>query len=607
MSDRTVYSLLEEAVQAFGTAPALYQPRVGQRGEKYEIYNWIDYRQAAEEIAAGLRRMGIRKGDVVGLDAETRAEFYLADIGIMVNGSIAAAVYTSYPPENLVRTLRDCNAKAVFVEDPKTLAALRKAADPPLEVEWILLTGEAEGATTLEELRQKGSGAINDDVGLLERLKSEVTAKDHAVLYMTSGATGEPKMGLVTHGAILANVDMGPEVLDVGPQDATIGFLPSAHITQRVAVQLVPLKMGMPVWFSEGLSKLPREMRSIRPTFFVAPPRVWERIYASICTEIRKRGGLTQRMFYTGLGFGLEAWRRRQEGKPVPAWLKHAVKAADRLVFSKIRTRFGGRIRLAVSGAAPLSKGLADFYGAIGMPLHEGYGLTEAGIVCLNPLGAPIAGSIGKALPGVSLRIADDGELMIQSPTLFDGYYNDLAATASVLQDGWLATGDVAEIHEDGFAFITGRKKEVLVNSSGKKIYPAQIESLFKVEPLVNQVVLLGDKQPYVTALLTVNTAAVESLKGMNGMASQPLYEIVASPMVQQEMKQVVARVNKQLAHFEQIRRFRVLERDFTIEAGELTPTMKVRRAQVVENHRELIEELYLGRGERGVEDITGA
>jgi len=606
MRDRTVYSLLEEAVQAFGTAPALYQPRGKDRGEKYETYNWIEYRQAAEEIAAGLRRLGIGKGDIVGLDAETRAEFYLADAGIMVNGSIAAAVYTSYPAENLARTFRDCHARAVFVEDPKTLAALRKAADPPLEVEWILMTGEAEGAITLDKLREMGSGAINDDPELLDKLKSEVGPGDHAILYMTSGATGEPKMGLVTHEAILANADMGPDVLDIGPNDTTIGFLPSAHITQRVAGQLVPLKMGMPVWFSEGLSKLPREMRSVRPTFFVAPPRVWERIYASICTEIRKRGGLTQKMFYTALGLGLEAWRRRQAGEPVPAWLRQAVKLADRLLFSKIRERFGGRMRMAISGAAPLAKGLADFYGAIGMPLHEGYGLTEAGIVSLNPFGAPIAGSIGKALPGVEFRIADDGELMIKSPTLFSGYYNDPEATERVLRDGWLATGDIGEINDDGFMYITGRKKEVLVNSSGKKIYPARIENLFKVEPLVNQVVLLGDKQPYVTALLTVNVMAVESLKGMNGMSSRPLEEIVASPAVQREMKQVVARVNKQLAHFEQIRRFHVLERDFTIEDGELTPTMKVRRAKVVENHRETIDKLYLGRSEKGVEELTG-
>ena len=591
MGDRNVYSLLVEAAEKFGTAPALLQPRQG----KHDVYTWIEYQQAAEEIAAGLRRLGIQRGDIAGLDAETRAEFYLADLGVMVSGAIAAAVYTSYPAANLAATFRACDAKAVFVEDAKTLSALR-AADPGLPVEWILLEGEADGAITLAQLRQLGREAIRSDAQLLERLQGEVTPEDHAILYMTSGATGEPKMGLVTHRAILANVDMGPEVLDIGPDDATIAFLPSAHITQRVAMQLVPLRMGMPVWFSEGLSKLPQEMRRVRPTFFVAPPRVWERIYASICTEIRKRGGLTKKLFYGGLGVGLEAWRRRQEGRSVPVWLTNAAKIADKLVFRQIRARFGGRLRLAISGAAPLAKELADFYGAIGMPLHEGYGLTEAGIVSLNPLGAPVSGSIGKALPGVEFKLAEDGELLIRTPTMFSGYYKDPEATAAVLQGGWLTTGDIAEIRADGFVYITGRKKEVLVSSNGKKIYPARIENLFKMEPLVSQVLVLGDRMPFVAAIFTLNPAALESLDGLEPYRQEAMARLADAPPVKAAMKKLVARVNEKLAPFEQIRRYHILDRDFTIADGELTPTMKVRRTRVIENHKKTINELYLGR-----------
>ena len=596
MGDRIVYSLLEEAVARFGEAPALHQPQPGKGEAKYETYNWIEYKRAAEEIAAGLRKLGIQKGEIVGLDAETRAEFYLADIGIMLSGAIAAAVYTTYPASNLVHTFRICDAKAIFVEDPSTLEGLRPVSDPPLDVKWILLTGEAEGALSLEELRRQGRALIAEDPGFLERLKSEIRGDDHAILYMTSGATGEPKMGLVTQKAILANVDLGPKVLSIGPQDATIAFLPSAHITQRVAMQFFPLKMGMPVWFSEGLSRLPHEMKSIRPTFFVAPPRVWERIYSSICTEIRKRGGITKKMFYGSLGIGLDVWRRKQEGKSVPPWLSQGLKLADRLVFRKIRARFGGRLTLAISGAAPLGPDLADFYGAIGMPLHEGYGLTEAGIVCLNPVGAPVSGSIGKALPTVELRVADDGELLIKSPTLFSGYYKDPEATASVLKDGWLATGDIGEIRENGYVRITGRKKEVLVSSNGKKIYPSHIENLFKIEPLINQVLVLGDRMPYVAALFTLNPAAIESIKGMDGSKQLPMAELVKARPVQGELKKLIARVNQNLAPFEQIRRFHILDRDFSIQEGELTPTMKVRRTRVIENHKSTINTLYMGK-----------
>jgi long-chain acyl-CoA synthetase len=289
--------------------------------------------------------------------------------------------------------------------------------------------------------------------------------------------------------------------------------------------------------------------------------------------------------------------RLREACKPVPKWMQTSLKLADRLVFSKIRARLGGRLRIAASGAAPLGPELARFYASIGMPLIEGYGLTEGGVTCLNPIDRPKPGSIGIALPGVKLRLADDGELLIKGPTLFAGYHKDPASTASVLRDGWLYTGDIAEIDSAGYVYITGRKKELIVSSNGKKIYPARIEILFKTEPIVNQVVLIGDRLPYVTALLTVNVAHAESLKGMPKHDSGER-KLAEAPPVLDEIRKAVARINKQLAPFEQIRKFRVLERDFSIETGELTPTMKVRRNRVLENNRELVSELYMGKEE---------
>jgi long-chain acyl-CoA synthetase len=233
------------------------------------------------------------------------------------------------------------------------------------------------------------------------------------------------------------------------------------------------------------------------------------------------------------------------------------------------------------------------------MPLVEGFGLTEAGILCFNPLDRPKPGSIGKLLPGVEARIAEDGELQVKTPCIFLGYYKDPAATGAVLApDGWFSTGDIAEVDDEGYYYITGRKKELIVSSNGKKIYPARIEGLFKMEPLVNQVVLIGDKQPYVTALLTLNPASLKNIKGLDYVANQPLEEQVTSAPVTEAVQAAVGRVNKQLADFERIRRFKVLRRDFTIEHGELTPTMKIRKSRVLENHRELVSELYLGRGE---------
>ena len=588
VTPRTLFQVLEETAGTYQDLPALRQPL----GEGYLTYSWNQYLAAVWEVAAGLRSLGLGKGDVVALNSETRLEFYLADLGIMANGSIAAALYPSYPPRDLVRTIAAAGARAIFVEDAKTLEAMQDAPVP----HRILLTGEASGAITLAALREMGREAVARDPALPARLKRETGPQDRAILYLTSGATGEPKMAFVTHGSVVANIDMGPAVLPLGPEDRTVAFLPSAHIAQRVVMEFLPMRCGMPVTFSESLLKLPGEIRSVRPTILLAPPRMWERIYSTICTELRKRPAAAQKAFHGALGLALSAARYRRDGKAVPLRIRIPLKLADRLMFRKVRERLGGRLRVPASGAAPLSKDLAEFYEAVGMPLIEGYGLTEGGVVSLNPLDRPKPGSIGKPLPGVEVRLASDGELLVKSPTLFSGYLNDPATTADVLREGWLHTGDIAHCDADGYIFITGRKKELIVSSTGKKIYPSRVESLFKMEPLISQVLLIGDRLPYLTALFTVNSNAAESLKGMENWKGRVSAEVVQAPPVLAEIQKTVARVNKLLAPFEQVRKYRVLARDFSIEHGELTATMKVRRTRAIENFKQHIDELYAGR-----------
>jgi len=567
MRARTVYAVLESTAAKYPDNLALHQP-VG--GGKYKTWTWAQYRDTVRHLAVGLRSIGLRKGEIVALQSETRAEFYLADIAVMTGGGIAAALYTSLPVADQAKTLVSSGARFVFVENAKAMKALQAAA-PGFEAQWILLTGDDAGVLTLEKVRARGEERIAEFEDIIEGLRVD----DHAILYMTSGATGEPKMGMVTHGALVANMDHAPHVLPITPQDVTIAFLPSAHIAQRVVVEMVPIRQGTPVWFSEGLSKLPNEIRSVRPTFFLAPPRVWERVYSNISAEIKKRPAAVRKLFYLGLGVGAEASRLRQAGKPVPLMMRVSLAFFDRVVFRKIRERLGGRLRIAASGAAPLGKELAEFFTAIGLPLVEGYGLTEGGVAALNPLDRPKPGSIGKLLPGVEARLEEDGELMLRSPCLFTGYYNDPQATAAVLRDGWLATGDIAEADAEGYWYITGRKKDLIVSSNGKKIYPARIEVLFKREPLINQVLLIGDRMPYVTALFTVNGSPGETRAAV---------------------EQAVKDVNKQLASFEQIRKFKILEFEFSIDRGEVTPTMKIRRSRVLENYRSAVSEMYMGK-----------
>ncbi len=586
MAGRNVFTALEETAGREGDAIALHQPTGSKGNREYRTYTWNDWLRISRDIAVGLRALGLRKGDIVCILSETRAEFYLVDLGIMGSGGVSGALYTAYPMADLARNITATEARFLFIEDAKSLTALScamAAQGGTLPEYVILMTGEQPGALLLEDLQQLGRDVLARDPSAFARIQEEVSPDNSAILYLTSGATGEPKMGLTSHAAILANADMGPEVLPITPQDSTIVFLPSAHIAQRIVLELVPMRMGTPVWFSESLARLPSELKSIRPTVFFAPPRVWEKMYGTIQNEIKKKPAIARKLFYGALALGTSATQYKQAGKPLPFWMTPLLRAADKLVYSKVRERLGGRIRVAASGAAPLGKDLAGFFSAIGMPLIEGYGLTEAGVISFNPLDRPKPGSIGTLLPGVEVRLADDGELQVRTPAIFQGYYHDEAATRSVVsEDGWFSTGDIAEVDSEGYWYITGRKKELIVSSNGKKIYPARIESLFKMEPLVNQVLLIGDKKPYVTALLTVNVAQVQNL----------------GETVEKAVDAAVRRVNKQLADFERIRRFKILEREFSIEHGELTPTMKIRRGKVLENHKALVSELYLGRQE---------
>jgi long-chain acyl-CoA synthetase len=600
MLSRTLYQVLQDTVAAHGDKPALMQPIPAEKStkeKKSKSWTWKQHREAVEEIGLGLDSLGIRKGDIVAICSETRAEFYLMDLGIVAIGAVAAALYQSYPANDLLKTITASGAKVLVVEDPKFFELLRGA---PVE-RFILLTGDADGAISLPALQARGRALKAANPTKFEELSSAVTPQDHAILYLTSGATGEPKMVMTTHGGIVSNIEMGVQVIPMTPDDVTIAFLPSAHITQRVVVEFLPMLFGTPVYFSESLLKLPGELKSVRPTMFVAPPRMWERVYASVCTEIRKKPAVIRKIFYGAVALGLAAAKYRREGKRVPARISIPLKLADKAMFQTIRDRFGGRLRIPASGGAPLGKDLADFYESIGMPLIEGYGLTEGGVVAFNPIWRPKSGSIGKLLPDTEVKFAEDGEILVKSPCLFSHYYKDPLATSQVLRDGWLHTGDIGHMDSDGYVFITSRKKELIVSSTGKKVFPARVENLFKFEPLISQVVLVGDRLPFLTALFTIHTPVAETLTGMDSHKGAAAEQISASEPVAKEVQKIVTNVNKQLADFEKIRKFRILPRDFTIETGELTATMKVRKQKVLENFRVEIDSLYAEKTVQGL------
>lgn len=574
--------MLEEAATKYGDSTALIQP---MGGGKTATYSWTQYKQIVKEISCGLRSLGIQRGDVVAIQSETRAEFYFADLGIICNGSTAAAMYTSYPQGEAIAKLKACGARLAFIENPKMLATLAAslAGEAPIDIQWVLLTGKAEDVMTLDDLREAGRQAMAADAQLFARTYLETQPDDTAIIYLTSGSTGEPKMGIVSHRAIVANVAAAPAVLPLGPNDTTIAFLPSAHITQRLVLELMPLAFGMVVYFSESLTRLPKEIQSVQPSFLLAPPRLWERIYTNVVTEMKKKPKVIQNLFHTGLGLALKANDYRREDRSVPFWISAPLGLIDRVIFSKVREKLGGKITLAVSGSAPLGKELASFFNALGVNLIEGYGLTEGGVTHLNPIKKPIVGSIGKLLPTVQCKLMPDGEIALNGPTLFSGYFNDSEASAKVFAEGgWLLTGDIGTVDAEGYWYITGRKKEILVASNGKKIYPNRIEGMFKGQPLISQVVLVGDKRSFVTALFTLNPAVAET-------QTEPAEEVIG---------RLVKEINRKVEAHEQIRKFKILPREFSIDHGEITPTLKVRKAIVMEHFAAEINEMYAGKEE---------
>lgn len=571
--------MLEEAATKYGEATALIQP---MGNGNTATYTWNQYLQIVKEIATGLRSLGIGHQDVVAIQSETRAEFYFVDMGIISNGSIAAAMYTSYPQGEAIKKLEACKARLAFVENPKMLATLAASLSgaEPMDIQWVLITGRAEGVMTLDDLRQKGREAMAADPQLFSRGYVATKPEDTAIVYLTSGSTGEPKMGLVSHSAIVANVAAAPAVLPLGPKDTTIAFLPSAHITQRLVLQLMPLAFGMTIYFSESLSRLPKEIQSVQPTFLLAPPRLWERIYTNVVTEMKKKPKVIQNLFQAGLGLALRSSELKRADKSVPFWVSAPLSVIDSVIFSKVREKLGGRITLAVSGSAPLGKDLANFFNALGVNLIEGYGLTEGGVTHINPIKKPIVGSIGKLLPTVECKLMPDGEIALNGPTLFAGYYNDSEATAKVFDNGWLLTGDIGTVDSEGYWYITGRKKEVLVASNGKKIYPNRIEGMFKGIPQISQVVLVGDKRSFVTALFTLNPAADQK---------ESAEEIIG---------RTIKEINRKVEAHEQIRKFKILPRELSIDHGEVTPTMKIRKTVVMEHFSAEINEMYAGKEE---------
>jgi long-chain acyl-CoA synthetase len=550
----------------------------------------------AKNIAAGLHAIGVRRGDRVAILSESRLEWTLTDTGCIFGGVIDVPIYPTLTPPQVRYILNDSGASALFIEGRAKFEELKEILGECPQVEHVVYfdpDGMTEGLS-LAELERLGSEFQQQNAGALDQIAREIAPDDLATIIYTSGTTGEPKGVMLSHSNLVTNLIDSSGHLSFGVHDTALSVLPLSHVFERQAMYMY-LYRGMAVYFSESLQTIGPNLREVSPTILVGVPRIFEKIYDRIQERAAEAGKFAATMLEWSVSVGREYAKYKLAHRPVPLFLrlKHAI--ASKLVFSKWHAAFGGRIRLLVSGGAALPEDLGYIYFGAGIPIIQGYGLTETSpVITTSQLDALRIGTVGTPIPHVDVRIAADGEIEVRGPNIMRGYYNKPEETRAVFtEDGWFKTGDVGALDADGYLTITDRKKELFKTSGGKYISPQPIEQAIKASRFVNQVVLVGAERKFPAALVVPNWEQLESYCKLKGIQVQNRRELCEHPRIIDLLERQIDRLTPNLARYEKIKKVALLENEFTIEGGELTPTLKVKRRVIDQKYRDVIEKLY--------------
>ena len=551
---------------------------------------WAEAAERVELIAHGLLARGVRKGDAFGILARNTLEWALFDFALAHVGAVGAAIYANSSPRDVHYVLEHSEAVGVLCEDEAQREKVEEGRASLTRLRHVLTFAD------LPALEEEGRGHHDAHPGALDEAVAAVDEEDLFTFIYTSGTTGPPKGCMIRHRnyyAMVAVVDELPGHRQ--PGDVMLLYLPLAHNFGRLMHLSGPYANYTIAFLADPLD-VARAITEVRPTVLPSVPRVYEKVHAAVTASFAEATGVKRRLVDWALRVGRRESELRREGRRVPPGLALQHRIADRLVFSKVKERLGGRLRLPISGGAPLAKEIAELFDAIGISIIEGYGLTECTTAATtNLLGNYRFGTVGQALPGFELRLADDGELLIRSDTVFAGYFKDPEGTAEVLgEDGWLRTGDIATIDQDGFVTITDRKKDIIVTAGGKNIAPQNLENDLKTSRFVSQALVIGDRRPYPAALITLDPVEIGKWAQKQGLDGDPT-SLTRDPRVLELVSEIVDDVNRDRSRYEQIKRFAVLDRDFDLERGEVTPTLKLRRRVVLEHFSEEVEGLYDG------------
>lgn len=614
---RTVLDVFGDRVAASGGEVALRR----KQGTTWRASTWSDWDRVSREVAGGLLSLGIETGDRVAILAQTRAEWVEADIGVLMAGAITVPIYPSNTPAQCEYVLRDSAARFVFVEDPAQLEKLfddgvngkleavekvilfadTAVLDPPdqagrtrVALAEVLPDDKKDLVMSWEALREAGRAHNAEHPEALTEIKNVLDPGQAATFVYTSGTTGDPKGVVLPHKNVAFICESVKDLIEVTDADEQVLFLPLAHVFAKLMVW-ISIQVGARTAFAESIPKLVSNMQEVKPTFLAAVPRVYEKAYAKILAnfEEKRKSPVTRILIDWALVQGKRRAQLLQAGKEADGL---AIKLADKLVFSKVRDTFGGRIRFFASGGAPLSADIAELFLGAGIFVLEGYGLTETTAVTnINRPAKFKLGTVGPAIPGVELKIADDGEILMRGDNIMKEYFGKPEATREAIDaDGWFHSGDVGEIEPGGFLRITDRKKDIIVTAGGKNVAPQNIENAFKALcPYASQMMVYGDKKKFLTALITLNEEAVAAWAKEQGIATDDLAELSEHPKVKALIDDHIQQLNRDLASYESIKKYVILPKDFDQESGELTPTLKVRRKFCSEKYRDVLEGLY--------------
>ena len=593
---QTLPELFFNAIEKFGTKEAALRYKEG------DTWKGITHQELAtrvKHVALGLRELGFQPGDHVAILSANRPEWAIADYGCLTAHLADVPVYPTIPAVQVQYILDDSDSRGVFVENYLQYEKVAAMRDKLPKLEHVIAFDPSEGMDgpgmiSLQELMQRGAAAVDKYPTYREDALATEPA-DLATLIYTSGTTGPPKGVMLTHRNFCTNVIDSLKVLHIGPEDTCLSAAPLSHSFERMAGHYTMLHAGTTINYAESVEKIPDGLKEISPTIMIFVPRLYEKVYARVLEKAMSGGALKRRIFFWARAKA-EKWADLQLAhQPIPKGLAVQKAIADKLVFSKLRANTGGKIRFFVSGAAPLNAEIAKFFFAAGLPIVEGYGLTETTpVISANPLESIGIGTVGPPIPNVEVKIADDGEILAKGPNIMKGYYKKPEATAEAIDtNGWFHTGDIGEFDERGYIKITDRKKDIIVTAGGKKVAPQPIEGMLKTNKFVLNVVMVGNKRKFPSLLIVPDIDAVKAWAEERNISYTDNSSLLAQPDVAAKIEREVMGSLRDLASFEMPKKITLLEEDFTIEAGELTPTLKVKRSVVEEKYAAKIEAMY--------------